>query len=112
MAASEQLKQEPAGTTCSTAFATTPHSRVWTSQRVLDPRSYTGRSAAQVEDFVAKMIEPIRERYPQNGVLDPDRQSESDGAIPGPSNQTQSGSITIMSAKCRVDRRAAVRPER
>jgi adenylosuccinate lyase len=31
---------------------------------VLEPRRYTGRSARQVDDFIAREVEPIRRRYP------------------------------------------------
>ena len=32
--------------------------------RLTDPRRFTGRSARQVDEFVACEIEPIRRRYP------------------------------------------------
>jgi adenylosuccinate lyase len=35
--------------------------------RILDPSRYTGRSAQQVDEFIATVIEPIRERYPRRG---------------------------------------------
>ena len=58
--------------TCSTAFGTTPHSRAWTSTIVLDPRSFTGRSARQVEDFVAEEIEPDPPTLPADRRAGPD----------------------------------------
>ncbi len=39
---------------------------------VLDPSRYTGRSARQVEEFLAAEVEPIRRRYPGPYVEDPD----------------------------------------
>jgi adenylosuccinate lyase len=39
---------------------------------VLDPGRYTGRSARQVEEFLAREVEPIRRRYPAPTSEDPD----------------------------------------
>ncbi len=39
---------------------------------VLDPSRYTGRSARQVEEFLAAEVEPIRQRYPGPYAEDPD----------------------------------------
>ena len=38
--------------------------------RILDPSRYTGRSAAQVDEFVASVIDPIRKRYPTTDAVD------------------------------------------
>ncbi len=35
--------------------------------RILDPSRYTGRSAQQVDEFIATVIEPIRQSYPRRG---------------------------------------------
>jgi adenylosuccinate lyase len=40
--------------------------------RVLEPGRFTGRAAAQVEEFVAATIEPIRRRYPERLAADLD----------------------------------------
>jgi adenylosuccinate lyase len=40
--------------------------------RVLDPRSFVGRSARQVDDFIAQEIAPIRERYRDRRPADED----------------------------------------
>jgi adenylosuccinate lyase len=39
---------------------------------VLDPRRYIGRSARQVDEFLAREVEPIRRRYPAQPAEDPD----------------------------------------
>ena len=39
---------------------------------VLDPRRYIGRSVRQVEEFLAREVEPIRRRYPDQPAEDPD----------------------------------------
>jgi adenylosuccinate lyase len=39
---------------------------------VLEPRAYTGRSAHQVDEFVARQIDPIRRRYPNRMIDDDD----------------------------------------
>ena len=39
---------------------------------VLDPRRYIGRSVRQVEEFLAREVEPIRRRYPEPPAEDPD----------------------------------------
>src|SRR5262245_52327787 len=39
---------------------------------VLDPRRYIGRSVRQVEEFLAREVEPIRRRYPEPPADDPD----------------------------------------
>src|SRR5262249_58890143 len=39
---------------------------------VLDPRRYIGRSAQQVDEFLAREVEPIRRRYPAQPAEDPD----------------------------------------
>ncbi len=38
---------------------------------VLDPRRYIGRSVRQVEEFLAREVEPIRRRYPNRPAEDP-----------------------------------------
>jgi adenylosuccinate lyase len=40
--------------------------------RILEPSRYTGRSAQQVDDFIAKVVEPIRTRYPDRKKPDAD----------------------------------------
>jgi adenylosuccinate lyase len=39
---------------------------------VLDPRRYVGRSVRQVEEFLARDVEPLRRRYPEQPAEDPD----------------------------------------
>ena len=39
---------------------------------ILDPSRYTGRSAHQVDDFIAEIVEPIRNRYPDRQKPDED----------------------------------------
>jgi adenylosuccinate lyase len=39
---------------------------------VLDPGRYIGRSVRQVEEFLAREVEPIRRRYPAPPTEDPD----------------------------------------
>jgi adenylosuccinate lyase len=39
---------------------------------VLDPGRYIGRSIRQVEEFLAREVEPIRRRYPDQPAEDPD----------------------------------------
>jgi adenylosuccinate lyase len=39
-------------------------------ERVLDARGFVGRSARQVEEFVARELEPIRARYPHRPTVD------------------------------------------
>jgi adenylosuccinate lyase len=39
---------------------------------VLDPARYIGRSVRQVEEFLAREVEPIRRRYPGQPAEDPD----------------------------------------
>jgi adenylosuccinate lyase len=39
---------------------------------VLDPRRYIGRSVPQVDEFLAREVEPIRRRYPGQPAEDPD----------------------------------------
>jgi adenylosuccinate lyase len=39
---------------------------------VLDPGRYIGRSVRQVEEFLAREVEPIRRRYPGQPTEDPD----------------------------------------
>ena len=41
--------------------------------KVLDSSLYIGRSAQQVEEFVAEVIEPIRKRYPHRSEVDSDQ---------------------------------------
>jgi adenylosuccinate lyase len=39
---------------------------------VLEPSRYVGRSPRQVEEFVSREIEPIRQRYPDRSIMDDD----------------------------------------
>ena len=72
IAASEQLKQGAARNDLfdrirgDTAFPRLEF------DRILDPSKYTGRSAAQVDEFVANVIDPIRRRYPITDAVDLD----------------------------------------
>jgi adenylosuccinate lyase len=72
MAASEQLKQGSARNDLLDRIRSDPAFPTLDFSTVLDPGRYTGRSAKQVDEFVAKVIEPIRERYPHRGAPDLD----------------------------------------
>ena len=67
MAASDQLKAGAARNDLLDRIRNDPVFPRLDFERILEPGGYTGRSAQQVEEFVAKVIEPIRERYPASG---------------------------------------------
>jgi adenylosuccinate lyase len=73
MAASEQLKQGAARNDLLDRIRNDPAFPRLDFERIVEPRRYTGRSARQVEEFIANVIEPIRARYPHRGEADPDR---------------------------------------
>ncbi len=68
MAASEQLKAGAARNDLLDRIKSDPSFPRVEFERILDPARYTGRSAAQVDEFVASVIEPIRRRYPDRGI--------------------------------------------
>jgi adenylosuccinate lyase len=75
MAASEQLKEGAARNDLLDRIRNDPIFPRLDLERILEPGGYTGRSAQQVEEFVASVIEPIRERYPRRG--EPDHQDSA-----------------------------------
>jgi adenylosuccinate lyase len=72
MAASEQLTDGAAQNDLLDRIQSDPAFPRLDFESVLDPARYAGRSARQVEEFVAAVIEPIRERYPHRGGPDLD----------------------------------------
>ncbi len=72
LAASEQLKQGSARNDLLDRIRNDPAFPRLDFERVLDPGRFIGRSARQVDDFVAQVIEPIRSRYPHRGKPDQD----------------------------------------
>ncbi len=75
MAASEQLKEGAARNDLLDRIRNDPIFPRLDFERILEPGGYTGRSAQQVDEFVASVIEPIRERYPRRG--EPDHQDSA-----------------------------------
>ena len=64
LAAAERLKEGAADNDLIDRIRNDPAFPPLDFERVLDPRRFTGRSARQVDEFVAREIEPIRRRYP------------------------------------------------
>jgi adenylosuccinate lyase len=72
IAASEQLKAGGARNDLLDRIQSDPALPRLDFERMLDAGRYTGRSAQQVDEFVANLVEPIRRRYPSRGEIDPD----------------------------------------
>jgi adenylosuccinate lyase len=72
MAASEQLKQGAARNDLLERIQGDPSFPRLDFAQILDPRRYTGRSAQQVDEFIAAVIDPIRTRYASALVPHPD----------------------------------------
>ena len=72
MAASEQLKEGAARNDLLDRIRNDAAFPRLDFERILDPSRYTGRSAAQVDEFIANVIEPIRQRYPDQDDADLD----------------------------------------
>jgi adenylosuccinate lyase len=72
LAASEQLKEGSAGNDLLDRIRNDPAFPRLDFERVLAPGRYIGRSARQVDDFLTKVIEPIRNRYPDPRTQDED----------------------------------------
>ena len=64
MAASEQMKNGAADNDLLDRIRSDPAFPPLDFDGILDPSRYTGRSARQVDDFIAEIVEPIRGRYP------------------------------------------------
>ena len=72
MAAAARLKDGAADNDLLDRIAADPAFPPLDFDDVLDPRRYIGRSARQVEEFLAREVEPIRRRYPDQPAEDPD----------------------------------------
>ena len=68
LAASEKLKEGAARNDLLDRIKSDPAFPRLDFDRLLDPAGYTGRSARQVDDFVAEVIEPIRKRLPRGSA--------------------------------------------
>jgi adenylosuccinate lyase len=71
MAAADRLKEGAAENDLLDRIRNDPAFPPLDLQGVLDPRRYIGRSVRQVEEFLAREVEPIRRRYPDRPVEDP-----------------------------------------
>jgi adenylosuccinate lyase len=73
MAASEKLKDGATGNDLLERISNDPKFPRLDFAGIVDPGRYTGRSALQVDEFIATVVEPIRKRYPVR--LKPDEDS-------------------------------------
>jgi adenylosuccinate lyase len=72
MASSEQMKNGAALNDLLDRIRSDPAFPPLDFGGILDPSRYTGRSAHQVDDFIAEIVEPIRNRYPDGRGPDQD----------------------------------------
>ena len=72
LAAAERLKDGAADNDLIDRIRSDPAFPPLDFDRVLDPTRFVGRSARQVEEFMAREIEPIRRRYPDRRPADED----------------------------------------
>jgi adenylosuccinate lyase len=72
LAAAERLKDGAADNDLIDRIKSDPAFPALDYDRVLDPTRFVGRSARQVEDFIAQEIAPIRRRYPDRRQADED----------------------------------------
>jgi adenylosuccinate lyase len=72
LAASDRLKSGPGDNDLIERIRNDPAIPRIDLGEVLDPARYVGRSARQVDEFLASEIEPIRRRYPDRPVADAD----------------------------------------
>jgi adenylosuccinate lyase len=72
LAAAERLKDGAADNDLIDRIKSDPTFPALDYGRVLDPTRFVGRSARQVEDFIAREIAPIRRRYPDRRPADED----------------------------------------
>jgi adenylosuccinate lyase len=72
LAAAERLKDGAADNDLIDRIKSDPVFPALEYGRVLDPTRFVGRSARQVEDFIAQEIVPIRRRYPDRRPADED----------------------------------------
>jgi adenylosuccinate lyase len=72
LAAAERLKAGSADNDLIDRILSDPAFPALDYGRVLDPTRFVGRSARQVEDFIAHEIAPIRRRYPDRQPADED----------------------------------------
>jgi adenylosuccinate lyase len=68
-AASERLKEGAGDNDLLDRIRTDPAFPPLDFRELLDPHRYVGRSARQVEEFLAREIEPIRTRYPDRAAV-------------------------------------------
>ena len=71
MAAADRLKEGAAVNDLLDRIRNDPAFPPLDLEGVLDPRRYIGRSVRQVEEFLAREVEPIRRRYPNRRAEDP-----------------------------------------
>jgi adenylosuccinate lyase len=72
MAAAERLKDGAAANDLLDRIRNDPAFPPLDFERLLDPYRYTGRAARQVDEFLAREIEPIRDRYPKRTFVGAD----------------------------------------
>jgi adenylosuccinate lyase len=72
MAATERLKEGAAANDLLDRIRSDPAFPPLDFEALIDPRHYVGRSQQQVEEFLAREVEPIRQRYPNRGQEDLD----------------------------------------
>jgi adenylosuccinate lyase len=72
LAAAERLNEGAADNDLIDRIRTDPAFPALDFDRVLDPSHFVGRSARQVEEFIEREIEPIRQRYPNRRAADQD----------------------------------------
>ncbi len=72
LAAAERLKHGAADNDLIDRIRGDPACPALDYDRVLAPTQFVGRSARQVEDFIAREIAPIRRRYPDRRPADED----------------------------------------
>jgi adenylosuccinate lyase len=72
LAAADSLKQGAADNDLIDRIRNDPAFPAVDFDQVLDSRRFTGRSARQVEAFISREIEPIRQRYPDRRPADED----------------------------------------
>jgi adenylosuccinate lyase len=72
LAASDRLKEGAADNDLIDRIRNDPAFPPLDFDTVLDPAHFVGRSARQVDEFIAREIEPIRRRYPERRPVDDD----------------------------------------
>ncbi|MEX0793854.1 MAG: adenylosuccinate lyase [Pirellulaceae bacterium] len=64
-AAGARIKQEGMPNDLLDRLTADPAFPPFAAATILDPRKYVGRAPEQVDEFIANVVEPIRERYPE-----------------------------------------------